>query len=153
MSRKTRINVDSILIEQLAIGASQTEAARAAGCTRRTVHRRLQDPEFRLEVREFRESLLDAGAGKLASSLGESIDRLKHLMTTATPDAAQVAAARAIGDLTIKFKGVEFEQRIAELERRVADANRNSLRGPAGLIGRQVIGKQPTDREFEARNK
>lgn len=136
MSRKTRINVDEILIELLATGASQTEAARAAGCTRRTVHRRMQDPEFKREVREFRAALLDAGAGKLASSLAESIDRLKYLMVKATPDAAQVAAAKSIGDLTIKFKSLELVERIYELEKMVSELK--NLRGPVGLIGRQV---------------
>ena len=49
----TKRNRDHILIEELANGADQRAAARAAGVSESTVYRRLRDPEFcrRLEDR------------------------------------------------------------------------------------------------------
>jgi hypothetical protein len=119
MPRKTSLNVDEILIEQLARGASQTEAGKAAGVGRKAVYLRLQKPEFRKAIEDFRSELLDQTVGKLAGGIGKAIDRLEHLMAKASPDAAQVQAARAIADLTVRFKEMHLEARLTELQTRL----------------------------------
>ena len=53
------------LAVQLASGATAVEAAAAAGCSTRTVFRRLEDEAFRQRVRELRDRLI-----------GEAVDRL-----------------------------------------------------------------------------
>ena len=80
MSRKSMLNVDRILIEMLAIGASQTQAARVAGCTRRTVHRRLRNPDFVDEIFQIRAALRNAAAQKLISNMDTSRNNLQQLM-------------------------------------------------------------------------
>jgi hypothetical protein len=129
MPRKSSLNVDEILIEQLARGASQTEAGKAAGVGRKAVYLRLQKPEFRQSIEAFRAELLDQTVGMLAGGIGRAVARLEHLMQKASPDAAQVQAARAIADLTIKFKELHLEAKLAEMEARLAAMEENRLSG------------------------
>ena len=129
MPRKSSINVDEILIEQLARGASQTEAGKAAGVGRKAVYLRLQKPEFRKAIEDFRTELLDQSVGKLTGGIGKAIDRLGHLMEKATPDAAQVAAAKAYADLTVKFKEMHLEARLTDLQARLETVEASRLSG------------------------
>lgn len=129
MPRKSSINVDEILIEQLARGASQTQAAAAAGIGRKSVYLRLQKPEFRQSIEAFRAELLDQTVGKLAGGIGKAVERLEHLMQKATPDAAQVQAARAIADLTVKFKEMHLEARLTDLQARLEAMESNRMHG------------------------
>ena len=135
MPRKSSANVDAIVIEKLATGESQTAAARAAGVGRKKVYLLLQDPAFRQRVDDFRDSMLDQAAGKLAAGLCDSIDHLKHLMKTATPDAAQVAAAKAIGDLLIRVRELNVEKSLLEIKADVKQLQETrSVRGPYGRL-------------------
>ena len=77
MSRKTSIYVDQKLVELIAIGASQSEAAKAAGCCRRTVHRRLRDPEFVAQVYAFQAAMRNVAATQAIANLNGS---QKHLI-------------------------------------------------------------------------
>lgn len=129
MPRKTSIDTNEILIEQLARGASQTEAGKAAGVGRKAVYLRLQKPEFRKAIEDFRAELLDQTVGKLAGGIGKAIERLEHLMAKAVPDAAQVQAARAIADLTVKFKEMHLEARLTELQTRLEVMEESRLSG------------------------
>ena len=129
MPRKTSINVDEILIEQLARGASQTEAGKAAVVGRKAVYLRLQKPEFRKAVEDFRTSLIDQAVGRLAGGICKSVERLEHLMMKATPDAAQVAAAKGHADLLIKFRELHLESRMAELQARLEAVESNRMTG------------------------
>jgi hypothetical protein len=129
MPRKTSINVDEILIEQLARGASQTEAGKAAGVGRKAVYLRLQKPEFRQSVESFRAGLLDQSVGKLAGGIGKAIDRLEHLMMKSALDGVQVQAAKAIADLTVKFKEMHLESRMADLQTRLEAMEENRMSG------------------------
>lgn len=118
MPRKSSLNVDEVLIEQLARGASQTEAGKAAGVGRKAVYSRLQKPEFRKAIEDFRNSLFDQVIGRLASGIGKSVDRLGYLVDHATPQtAAQVAAAKSYVDLAIKFKELNIQSRLADIEK------------------------------------
>jgi hypothetical protein len=134
MARKSSVNVDSILVERLAVGASQTEAARAAGVGRKAVYLRLQDPAFRQRVDDFRDAMLDQAAGKLASGLCDAIDHLKFLMKKAAPDSAQVSAAKAIGDMLIRVRELDAVNLLLELEAKVKELDSRSVKGPYGRL-------------------
>ena len=77
MSRKSSLYVDLKLVEIIALGGNQSEAARAAGCCRRTVHRRLRDPEFVAQVYAFQVALRNAAAVQAIANLNGS---QKHLI-------------------------------------------------------------------------
>jgi hypothetical protein len=57
---------DSVLIPLLAAGHSQRAAAERAGCAQSLVERRVQDPQFRLELIEAHQEIRD---GLMASSV------------------------------------------------------------------------------------
>ncbi len=80
MSRKTSLCVDLKLVEIIALGGNQSEAARAAGCCRRTVHRRLRDPHFVQRVDEFRAAMRNLAAQKLIAGMADSRARLSQAM-------------------------------------------------------------------------
>ena len=116
MPRKSRQNLDLQLIELLARGSSGTESARAAGCDPKTVYRKLQDPEFKAAVEEFRSNMLYAASGHLACVLKKAISTLEELLTSSQPS-IQLGAARAILDSSLKVReAVEIESRIRILE-------------------------------------
>ena len=50
MANRGRKSADSVLIVALAAGRTVGEAAEEAGVSPRTVHRRLDDPEFRQQL-------------------------------------------------------------------------------------------------------
>lgn len=132
MSRKSRLDVDGRLIELLACGASNSEAAKGAGVDRRTVFRRQQDPEFRSQVESFRDEMLSAAAGKLAKATGKAIETLESLLTGES-DSVRLGAARGIIDSTIRIHELtQVVSRISALEAalKVATAGR-SLNGKA----------------------
>ncbi len=105
------------LIELLARGVSQVDAARQTGISDRTVRRRLADPEFRRQVEKFRGTMVESAAGKLASLLDEAADTLQALMKPDVPAGIRLSAARAALEHCCRIREtVELERRVAELE-------------------------------------
>ncbi len=97
MSGTARTNSESLLIAALARGCSQSEAARAAGISDRTVRRRLQDKAFRGKVREARREMLMTTVGALSDAGSAAVRALRQLLT-AESDSVRLGAAKAILD-------------------------------------------------------
>jgi len=109
--------IDDILAQALASGASRAAAARAAGCSVRTVHRRLEDPEFARRVGAMRTAALDDSYGRLCRATGAAIRRLEDLLKSEDSPAVQLGAARAILEAVLRFRqDVAFEERLRLLE-------------------------------------
>ena len=92
----TKRNRDHILIEELANGADQRAAARAAGVSESTVYRRLRDPEFcrRLEDRcDQRSRLRDMAMLEHVLAAG---DVLLDVAQNSANDMARVTAAKEL---------------------------------------------------------
>ena len=109
-------NGDDALVAALAAGLTVPEAAKRAGLSERTVHRRLVDPAFRGRISKARGELFSAAMGRLAASATKATDTLERLMTS-TKDAVALGAARSVLELGQRLReSVELEQRIAALE-------------------------------------
>lgn len=107
---------EELLVAALAAGAGVVEASRRSGLSRRTVSRRLADPEFRREVQEARSRTVDAALGRITESLSAAADALQALLASSS-DAIRLGAARAIFEVCGKMRdSVEFEARLAVLE-------------------------------------
>lgn len=105
-----------------ASGTSLREAARTAGISESTAHRRLKDPAFRRRVSEIRTSFLNEAVGRLAEAANEAVSTLKALLT-ARSESVRLSAARAILELGPKLREqTEIEERIIALERVAAGA-------------------------------
>ncbi len=104
----------------LAAGQTHAAAARAAGCSARTVDRRVLAAGFRRRVQEARAAALRRAADLLVDAAVEAVGELRVLMRFADSDAARVSAARALVTLAPVWRdAVEVEARLTELAERV----------------------------------
>ena len=118
MSAESRQNKNLTLIEALARGCSQSDAARQAGVSQRTVSRRLECQDFRRHVETVRSDLLNTASGKLTNALSDAIDTLSELMKVEISPRVRLAAARAVIENCCKLREiVSLESRIELLER------------------------------------
>jgi hypothetical protein len=108
---------DALLAASLAAGASQEEAATAAGVSVRTVARRLADPAFRRLVDRAQDALLERFAGGMAGRLGSVLDRLAELVGSAK-EVVALGACRTLADVLIRVREhTGLARRLGELER------------------------------------
>jgi molybdenum-dependent DNA-binding transcriptional regulator ModE len=107
---------DLALLTALAAGSSIKDAAKVAGISERTAHRRLEDLEFQERIAELRTQLLSKAVGRLTDATTEAADTMRSLLQSKS-DSVRLSAARAILELAPKLReAVELERRIAQLE-------------------------------------
>ena len=100
----------------IAAGSSIIDAARVSGISERTVRRRLQKPEYRVEISRLRGQLLDAAVGRLAGATATAVGTLVSLLDAAS-EHARLGAAKAIVELGLSLQeAVETQARITSLE-------------------------------------
>jgi D-alanyl-D-alanine dipeptidase len=81
------------------------DAGEAFGLSERTVRRRLQDIEFRLELEAARSEVIDQAQGKVIAAATGAVDVLSDLAANARSDTARVAAARALLSVAMGRRG------------------------------------------------
>ena len=86
---------DEVIALGLATGQSRTKAAKMAGCSVRTVQRRMEDPAFRARVNELRLQMVERTVGALSKLGGEAAKTLGRLMKEAEPG-VQLGACRTV---------------------------------------------------------
>jgi hypothetical protein len=96
-----RRDVDRILVELLAGGATMREAAKAAGVSVSTVRRRCDDIRFAFEIEAERNVLIDSVRGRLVEASAGAVSTLSEVASEGQTDASRVSASRAILDLTV----------------------------------------------------
>jgi len=113
-------NKDDALLVALAYGAAVEGAARSAGVSPRTAHRRLADPAFQARLQELRSNLVYRSVGMVSAGALEAIRTLLALQAAPTPANIRLGAARSILDISIRLReSAELEQRVAALESQV----------------------------------
>ena len=116
MAAKQGQTRDDVLAIALARGVSIRGAARQAGFSPRTAHRRLADRVFVERVEQFRRTMLDECIGILTSSNIAAARALRKLLTDQVAG-IRLAAARTILDSSLRFRDhLEIELRLAALE-------------------------------------
>lgn len=106
-------------IAALLTAPSVEKAAKAAGLSKATLLRWMQEAAFQQAYREARRRVVEATIGRLQSVTAEAVKALHAALTCTTPT-VRVSAARAI--LEFSFRSVELmdlEERLAALEQRV----------------------------------
>jgi hypothetical protein len=120
VAHRGRREADEALLLALACGATVESAARAAGLSPRTAHRRLADPAFAARVRQARADMAQRAAGALTAASAESVRTLLELQRASSPPAVRLGAARAVLEIGLKVReAAEFEGRLAALEQRL----------------------------------
>src|SRR5262249_55810233 len=116
---RSRRDADEALLLALACGSTVENAARGAGISRRTAHRRLEDQEFQKKLRAFRTDMVERTGGMLTAGSLEAGKTLLSLQDPATPAGVRLGAARAFLEFSIRMRdSEEFERRLAALEER-----------------------------------
>src|SRR4051812_42945762 len=96
-SHGKRTNADGPLILALASGKTVADAARDAGVSVSTAHRRMAEAEFRRQVAAARTDALARAVGQLADTSTAAVQTLRSLLD-AESDTVRLGAARAILD-------------------------------------------------------
>ena len=98
MTDTTRIDRDALIVAAIATGSSQEEAATLVGCSRRTVVRRLADPQVQANLQEERTRLGAEIADLLTGSLRAVVIRLRAISSTGSDRDAINAGRVLIGE-------------------------------------------------------
>lgn len=128
--RRKSAGSDEALMIALACGSTVEAAATKAGLAVRTAYRRLDDPEFRKKLQEFRCHMVERSCAMLSASGMEAVKTLLGLMERSTPHATRLGAARAVIELGMKLRDLlEVEQRLTALEKsNLSNTSQNKLR-------------------------
>jgi len=111
MTRKKHIAI-AALLDQPTIKKS----AEVAGIGEVTLHRWLQDEQFREDYRKARGEVVSQAIARLQKASGEAVDTLRAIMKDdSKPASARVTSARTILDTALK--ALEIEDLAARIER------------------------------------
>ena len=125
---RSRKNADEALLRGLACGATVESAARAAGISARTAHRRLKEEAFQKRLRDVRAEMVQRTAGMLTGSGLEAGKTLVSLLDPTNPPTVRHAAARTILEFGLRLReNAEMEERIAALEARAAQGDPGAI--------------------------
>ncbi len=107
-------------MDALLAGADTLTAARAAGCSERTLHRWKTEPAFRRALQDAQDAALDQTTGALVSASVASVALLRAVVED---DSAQMShrlrAAGTLLDASLRWHELRnLAQRVAALEER-----------------------------------
>lgn len=106
----------------LAQGRPVTEAAQAAGVTRRTVERWRTDPTFEDQVTRLRADMLSDAAGRLSAASTAAVDALVALLDDESGHVRARAATSLLQAVLAVRVWTDFERRLEAAEREHAAA-------------------------------
>lgn len=116
MAHRGRHSADSALAARLAAGATVRDAARDAGVSEKTAHRRNADPTFQARVLALRGQMVHTAAGQLADGMGAAAGVLRALLAHDDPHVRHKAAVKLI-ELGVKVAELtDLEARVRRLE-------------------------------------
>lgn len=120
MPQNGKQHANQMILLALACGATPETAARQAGVSERTVHRRLADPKFRKKLDQLRSDMMQRTASGLAAAGSESVRTLLDLQKSSVPHATRLGAAKAVLEMSMKLREMtDLKERIAALEQQV----------------------------------
>jgi hypothetical protein len=102
-------------------------AATQAGCSERTVERRLGDPAFKARIRQMRADMLERAAGALSAASVKAAASLAKLLDSSREPIVLGAARELLASVLKVREQTEMEQRLKALED--AEAARNGMGG------------------------
>jgi hypothetical protein len=123
MSQRNNQNQKADLALALATGGTVKAWADAKGVAERTARTWSHSPEVVRQVQEIRREAVDRAVGKLSEGATVAAEKIARLVQEAGSESVQLSAARAVlADLMSVSNYAALEQRLVELERRMARA-------------------------------
>lgn len=108
---------DELIIECLAAGMSYPQTGEIAGCTARTVSRRMADRDFARLVSLRRGERVRAIAGQLTALADDAVRTIRELLAGAERDADRLRAAHMVLTFVGRFRAdTDLEDRLHDLE-------------------------------------
>ena len=111
------------MILALAAGATGAAVAKKAGCSRRTVFRRMQDPQFRAAVAQARGQILSRATAMLARTSTLAVKTLRKLLNDPSAGVQRMAARSVLDSFARLSAQAEVEERLAALETTINETN------------------------------
>jgi hypothetical protein len=116
-AEKRRAGADSILVAELARGATLKDAAKSAGVSERTARRRNEEDDFRAKVNAVRSEMLSSAIGRLSDAMAGSAETLSVLAQSAGSENVRLSAARGTLEMAVRLReSLEFSERLDRLE-------------------------------------
>jgi hypothetical protein len=117
---RCRKNTDEALLLALACGATVENAARSAGVSARTAHRRLKEAAFQMRLQDLRRDMVQRAADVLTAMTLDATKRLHGLQEESVPPSVRLAAIRTVLEYGMKLREqTDLSQRLAALEARM----------------------------------
>jgi hypothetical protein len=114
---------DEILIDALARGLSYEAAGELAGCSGRTVARRMAVAEFARRVSDRRGERVMATTGQLTSLSSEAVETIRGCLESES-DQVRLSAAKTLLDLAVRFRNAhDLEVELAEIRQHIGMEN------------------------------
>jgi hypothetical protein len=111
----------------LAHGATPTQAAEKVGIHKRTVYRRLADPEFKQRLNAAQAEMVQATSSLMTAASAGSVRTLVLLQDASMPANTRRGAARDILSLGLPWReAANWEERLTALERKNGDQRKTS---------------------------
>jgi hypothetical protein len=110
------LDLDHRIVEALVAGGSFESCARHAGCSYRTLKRRLRDPRFRARVDEARNTLIRRTVDRLSAYALAAADTLHELLGS-NNELVRLGSARTLLEAAAHARLTqELTERVAALE-------------------------------------
>ena len=111
---------DDTIAVVLAAGCPVAIAARAAGVSESTVHRRLRSRKFRRRVQVLRSRAVEMAVGRVADGMTDAANELRQLLRNDDPKIRLAAARSLLGIGADLWKAVDQQSMIDDLADKVA---------------------------------
>ena len=136
MSKRNNQDQKADLALAMATGHAVIVWARDHNVPERTANTWSRSPEVLHQVEAIRRQAIDRAIGRLTDRATAAAERIGHLATEAASEAVQLQAARAVlADLMGMSDYATIEDRLADVERRIAHAQPDPQQGASHRTG------------------
>lgn len=118
------VGQNEVLIEALAKGMPIVQAAKLAGVSAKTVHRRLKSGDFQQRIRDTRSRMFDNAVGGLAGNMRKAVKVLRQLLDDPS-SSIKLSASKSILEVAQRLReAVDLEQRLSVIEAKLKEEGR-----------------------------
>jgi hypothetical protein len=122
MNQRNNRDQKAALALAIAAGGTIKAWAKEHDVAQRTAYTWARSPDVKKQVRHIRRRAIDRVIGRLSRHAAAAADRIAHLAQGAASESVQLQAARAVlSDLMSVSNYAALEERLTEVERRIAD--------------------------------
>ncbi len=120
------------LLLAVAVGRPVAECAALGGVSEATVRRRMRSPKFMTRVRQLQRQMIAHASGKIVSALGQALDAMIALLSSAN-DSVRLGAASRIVQLSTQLGELsDLQDKVGKLESLIQQLRQEKSRDETG---------------------